>query len=146
MSDKGIGLPQRSPRRSVLRCPHPAGFPRFLPDHRSTLWGAYQRCVSRYAVQDHSRTLPPQRPSVLLAMCPAHCHLGFSIRQAMSVTVVLGGGLCPAVVVSRLRWWWRYMSVIHCRHWTPESYITIGLPISENLHLSTSTFICYRSA
>jgi hypothetical protein len=30
--------------------PSSSDFPRPSPDRRSTLWGAYQRCVSRYAV------------------------------------------------------------------------------------------------
>jgi hypothetical protein len=61
--------------------PSSSDYPRPSPDRRSTLWGAYQRCISR--------TFPPQRPSVLLAICPAHCHLRSAIRQAMSVTLVL---------------------------------------------------------
>ena len=37
----------------------------------------------------HSRTFPPQRPSVLRAMWPAHCHFNRQILRAMSVTLVL---------------------------------------------------------
>jgi hypothetical protein len=81
-----IGLPQSSPRRSVLCCPHIAasrdlhqivGPPCGLPTLRLPVRGR------------HSRTFPPQRPSVLLAMCRAHCHLRSAIRRTMSVTLVL---------------------------------------------------------
>jgi hypothetical protein len=47
-----IGLPQSSPRRSVL-C---------SLDRRSTLWGAYQRCVSRYAVAIRGPFRPKASP------------------------------------------------------------------------------------
>jgi hypothetical protein len=49
----------RPPRRSVLCCPHPAT----SPDRRSTLWGAYQRCVSRYAVATRGPFRPNGRQS-----------------------------------------------------------------------------------
>jgi hypothetical protein len=61
--------------------PSSSSFPRPSPDRRSTLWGASQRCVSRYAVAIRG-------PSVFLEMCPAHCHLRFAIRRAISVTLV----------------------------------------------------------
>ncbi|KAJ8706287.1 hypothetical protein PYW08_010913 [Mythimna loreyi] len=37
----------------------------------------------------HSRTFRPQRPSVLRAMCPAHCNLSLAILFAMSATFLL---------------------------------------------------------
>jgi hypothetical protein len=66
--------------------PSSSGFPRPSPDRRSILcvcvcgrgggWVTGTSSAASSAVRGrHSRTYPPQRPSVLLAMCPAHCYL-----------------------------------------------------------------------
>jgi hypothetical protein len=70
-----IGLPQSSPRRSVLCCPHPAAS-RDLHQFVGPPFDGPTNVASC-----HSRTFPPQRPSVLLAMCPAHCHLRSAIHH-----------------------------------------------------------------
>jgi hypothetical protein len=79
-----IGLPHSFPRRSVLRCPQR------LPFTRSSVHLVGGLPTLRYSVRGrHSRTFPPQQPSVLLAMWHAHCHLRSAIRRVMSVTLVL---------------------------------------------------------
>jgi hypothetical protein len=91
-----IGLPQSSPRRSVLCCPHPAAS-RDIHQIVGPLCGGPTNAASPgtrspfdiVVLEVHSRTFPPQRPSVLLAMCPAHCHLRSENRRAMSVTLVI---------------------------------------------------------
>jgi hypothetical protein len=78
-----IGLTQSSPRRSVLRCPHPAA----SSDRRFTSWSAYQRCVSRYA----GAIRGPFRPTAVSPPRNVPCPLPHDVcnRRAISVTLVL---------------------------------------------------------
>jgi hypothetical protein len=61
-----------------------SGFPRPSPDRRSTLWGAYQRCISRYA----GAISPNGRQSSSQFALPT-ATWGLQVRRAMSVTLVL---------------------------------------------------------
>jgi hypothetical protein len=85
-----IGLLQRVQKWPVLRHPHQADS-RDLSQVISPLWGLP---TPRHPVRGrHSRTFPPQRPSVLRTMCPAHCQLSSAIQRAISVRKTLLKGI-----------------------------------------------------
>jgi hypothetical protein len=72
-----IGLPQSSPRRSVLRCTHPAA-------SRDLHQIVDQRCVSRYAVAIRGLFRPDGRQSCALPIATR----GLQYGRAISVNLM----------------------------------------------------------
>jgi hypothetical protein len=100
-----IGLPQSSPRRSVLRCLHPAAS-HGLHDHVGGL------PTLRLPVRGrHSRTFPPQRRQMLTAS--GQVFLRSAIRRAISILYNHRRGHLYVIIIVVARRWWLETIISH---------------------------------